>query len=278
MVGSVLCAGVCLALLAFASAQSCGSARGSTVPFPGLPSQYSMDVEVNIEGQNYTVFLDEVYDGNTKSAAVKFFGSAVSTVIVNYADQTVFLISTDDTCVFAALNPPVLLSDIIQRSFEPYSSNGTVRIASVLDIFNLANLSASYVGHGPAIRGIPSEQWQACVASGNSTYIFDFYYSANGWIAPFNRNQVPLQLTITRLDSLQNVTTHIFSFFDVNTGPSAIPSSAFAVPLGLICQNRPAGKPLPPISNYFNVLIEIISSDFNAVRVFEVNSWEWVAY
>ena len=269
MVVGALCVGVWVSLLAFASAQSCGNAGNSAVPFPGLPNQYAMDVEVNIEGLNYTVFLFELYDGIGKSATVELFGSTSSTSIVNYTTQTVYFVLANNSCFFGTLVPPVLLSDIIQRSFEPYYFNGTIAVSSVLDIYNLANSSAVYIGKD-VVRGIPSDRWQSCVTSGTSTYLFDFYYSANGWIAPFNKNQVPLQLVITRLGSPQNVTTHLFTFVDFNTGPSAVPSSAFAVPLGLICQNRPVGKLLPNISQYFSVVIEIISSNFNAVRVFKV--------
>lgn len=256
-------------LLAFAGAQSCGNARSSAVPFPGLPNQYAMDVEVNVEGLNYTVFFDEAYDGIGKGAVIEFFGAATSKTFVNFTSQTAFQVYADSSCIVGTLATPVLLSDVIQQSFEPYYSSGTVRVASVLDLFNLANSSAVYFGRD-VVRGIPSDRWQACVTSVNTTYLFDFYYSANGWVAPFNKNQVPLQLVVTRLDGQQNVTTHLFTFVDMNTGPGAVPASSFQVPLGLICKNRPAGKSLPPITNNFNVLTEIVSSAFQTARVFQV--------
>lgn len=257
-------------LLAFAGAQSCGNASSSAVPFPGLPTQYSMDVEVNIEGYNYTVFFEEVYDGNGASAVIEFFGTATSQTFVNFTSQTAFLVYADNSCVMGTLVTPTLLSDVIQQSFDPYYSGGNVRVASVLDLFKLANASAVYFGQD-IVRGIPADRWQACITSLNTTYLFDFYYSSNGWVASFNKNQVPLLLVITRLGGQQNVTTHLFTFVDVNTGPGAVSASSFQVPLGLICKDRPPGKSLPPIPNNFNVLIETVSSTFQAVRVFQVD-------
>ena len=227
-----------------------------------------MDVEVNIEDYNYTVFFEEVYDGNGASAVIEFFGTATSQAFVNFTSQTAFLVYADNSCVMGTLVTPTLLSDVIQQSFEPYYSGGNVRVASVLDLFKLANASAVYFGQD-IVRGIPADRWQACITSLNTTYLFDFYYSSNGWVASFNKNQVPLLLVITRLGGQQNVTTHLFTFVDVNTGPGAVSASSFQVPLGLICKDRPPGKSLPPIPNNFNVLIETVSSTFQAVRVFQ---------
>ena len=49
-------------------------------------------------------------------------------------------------------------------------------------------------------------------------------------------------------------------FVEFNSGPDAVPDSAFDIPLDLVCKGRLPGQPLPQFSDFFTAGIETVYS------------------
>ena len=249
-------------------------------PIPALPEQYSTIIEANLGLDGYSFLASEHYDYPGNRGRLVFrdtISEQREMVIYDYDDDEVFLIPDLERgipCGVQSLSEP---SGFVSHTFGITYVNGSVHIAPVSEVFDLAvNEASKYVGV-ESVRGIPCHHWQTCHDLNYASYLLDFYFvTTDNWTYYFSGETIPVQITSTGYESYDNGLLTFFdntySFVGFHSGPSAVPDSVFEVPAGLPCLGRTAGKPLPNLPPYFSLMIESVESPTN-VGTFRVSCY-----
>lgn len=232
-----------------------------SVPLPILPDQFSTALEVTIVESNITLLIVEHYDypGNRGRLETIYQGTK-QTAIFDYKDGEVFLIPDRDRNVSCGVQMISDQSQYLNSSFGVTYVNGSAHIKTVAQLFALTpNDSALYMGV-ETVRGIQCNRWQTCHVFDNSSYTLDYYFTTSDWDYVFSGENIPIQIELNGVfitdDGTLQMLKHVYPFIAFHSGPDAVPDSAFAVPTGMPCVGRNAGKDLPAASTYFSLQIE----------------------
>ena len=241
---------------------------------PQLPSQYFVAIEAVLVERNATDFVAEYYDdiGNRGRADFIFNGTKVNSVW-DYDLGEIFIYPnprTGDDCTVSLLN----VNNTMARFFFGLlpGPNNTVHIGRPTQLFGYDynnTVNYTYVGVNMT-RDIPCHHWRTCTNTPNASFTLDYYFTDNRlWRVPYPRpdgeGYVPVQVVlngnvIDRMTGLQKTTLHYYNFVEFNSGPDAVPDSAFDIPLDLVCKGRLPGQPLPQFSDFFTAGIETVYS------------------
>lgn len=232
-----------------------------SMPFPTLPNQFSTVIELTFNGYNATSLAVEHYDypGNRARVDLYYQEDEKELAIFDYNKDEFTLIpdrNRGKACSVQTIsgNKEYLNS---YYTFGVTTVNGSIHVKSAGAIYEVGgNSSVMYMGVD-TVRGIQCNHWQACyVDDGNTSYLLDYYFAASNWeFALSGKTEgetVPVQIEI--YDEAFGM--DVYSFIAFHSGPDAVPDSTFAVPTGLPCVGRPAGKDLPSPPQYFSMLIE----------------------
>lgn len=235
-----------------------------SMPFPTLPSQFSTLIEATFNEYNVTSLAVEHYDYPGNRARLDIYYRKDSQKekdisIIDYNKDEVILIP-DRNRGKACSVQTISGNEDYDSPFGVTTVNGSIHVMSAGAIYEVAgNSSVMYMGVD-TVRGIQCNHWQAChVDDDNSSYLVDYYFAASNWEFALSGETegetVPIQIEVNYLyDGL--VETYVYSFIAFHSGPDAVSDSTFAVPTGLPCVGRPAGKDLPSPPQYFSMLIE----------------------
>ena len=249
------------------------------VPLPSLPDQFSTVIEGNIAQFNSSFIIAELYDDPGNRGRFEFIIGQTGqkeVAIFDYDDGEAFLIPDARGGTACGVRSLTDSSEFVNRSFGITHVNGSVHIGTVTNLFQLAlNESAVYYGV-ETVRGIPCNHWQTCHVLENNSYTLDYYFVATeDWQYVFSGETIPVQIKLSGTRIIDNgtldVMDHVYSYIAFQSGPDAVPDSAFQVPTGLPCKGRLAGKDLPTAPPFFSMLIETLDNpnSIGTVRVRE---------
>lgn len=236
------------------------SMQTPSVPFPTLPNQFFTLIEVSSNYYNATNLAVEYYDSPGNRVRLDLYyqddnQKEKEVSIFDYSKNEVILIPDRSRNVECSVQT---ISDheeyVDNYGFGVTIVNGSIHVKSAGGIYVAGNSSVMYMGV-ETVRGIQCNHWQTCYVDDNSSYMLDYYFATSNWefaLSGETEGTVLVQIEVT--DLYGGVV--VYSFIAFESGPDAVPDSAFAIPTGLPCVGRPAGKDLPLPPRYFSILIE----------------------
>lgn len=253
-------------------AQECLNGTDNSGPdLPSFPSQFSVEIEANIQHLNLTSHVTEYYDSIKQRGRIEVYSEFSSNVtIVNYDTMEVSHIMTfndSKRCFAAPLSSNS--SRYVRFLFGAQFANGTAHITTPSQFLRFGEqFNETYIGK-EMVRGIPCHRWQSCNTSGN--YTIDYYFTQTDW----NPSMIPVQVVVngTRFDSITGRMHRVFNVYSFgNFRPGPADDDLFRVPPGQPCLGRITGKSLPDLpEDYYSALYEVTYSSYSVIVYFRVS-------
>ena len=233
-------------------------------PFPSLPDQFSSILEFSSSLYQSSVIFSEHYDDPGNRGRVDMFSKngQRDVVIYDYDTGEAFVIPDRVRGVACGVQPLTEPSAFVNASVYGFRYvDGKIHIGSVRELFKLTENQTGINCRQEEVRGIPCNCWQTCHVTENVSYVVTYYFaSTTNWNYYFGGDTIPVRIDLCETsldeDGIVNEDRHTYSFFRFHGGPDAVPDSAFAVPIGLPCLGRNAGRDLPDLPQYFSMLLE----------------------
>lgn len=249
-----------------------------SMPFPTLPKQFSTVIDLSYYEYNVTVLAVEHYDYPGNRVRLDFFHkednqSEKDITIFDYSNDEVFFIPDRERNVACGVRSISGHPEYVNYyTFGITHVNGKIHVKSAGDIYEEAqNTSFMYKGL-ENVRGIQCNRWQSCHMDDGSSYTMDHYFAISNWTFPFAGEIFPVKIEVNERYDDGAPEMAVYSFIAFHSGPDAVPDSAFAVPTGLACVGRSAGKGLPSVPSYFSMLVESqeYPGDIGTVQVMSI--------
>ncbi|XP_048242287.1 uncharacterized protein LOC124142973 isoform X2 [Haliotis rufescens] len=156
-------------------------------------------------------------------------------------------------------------------------------LTSVMLVYRamMASEDTRYVANSTvkAIRSYPVSEWSACMYDyfidiTSNTKMFFLNDSGQSWMTPHLPPAEPLPVQMT-MHAKRHTNTSVQEYSVVGdftdfTPFPVFPEDAFLTPSGVFCPGRPLTKELPPVSDQFYMLMEVIDMDLRKITFDEV--------
>ncbi|XP_025109444.1 uncharacterized protein LOC112573362 isoform X2 [Pomacea canaliculata] len=237
---------------------------------PGIPKladAFHVWVEIRTEGSNRTELVEESVDNSGNRAVLRLLDNGRET-------KTIFLYDLNQTFVFRDTNCTVanIISDPSLFVSKAQNASGMTYLPTQL-FFNLSAAKV-YVGR-QEVRGIPCDQWHACVSTPHVNYTVDFYFTVHEWQTPSSSPQVPVRFMVQGNQALDpgspSLFSRVYDFFGYEP-QSVVNEEVFETTKGIVCHGRETMWVIPVLTGeyYHHYRQEAVDVLNNVVRGSEV--------